>query len=256
MRAADDADVPGAAQGSEPPVVIVALGEPVEIQVAGDACATSWDIRVVNLEGLGTIEQDVQLNLGESPAYAAQNRWRLPVPVGDFALVADLQFGLDVSVHREWQIEGLGFIVPEAFLVDGDGNRVLVLPGCGPTIHLANGYSATDNCDSPGYPDGLDVLQVQAWSAVNLEIPGWTITALDGACGHLSGTEGSRVFEPANGCWLGNFGVGPEASPESSPPAPVRFLARPGEQVVQLNISASRDGDTFSVPMYGLVDGE
>jgi hypothetical protein len=45
-------------------------------------------------------------------------------------------------------------------------------------------------------------------------------------------------------------------APGASPPAPVRFLARPGEQAVLLGITASRDGNTFSVVLYGVVDGE
>jgi len=249
----DDAEVAGAAEGTDPPIVNIALGERVEIQVAGDACATSWDIRVVNLESLRTQEQDVQQNAAESPAYAAQNRWRLLVGAGgDFALVADVRFGPDISVHREWRLAGLGFIVPEAFLVGGDGSRVPVLPGCGLSISLANGYSTSDTCGSIGYPDGLEVLHVAAWSPVLLEIPGWTITSWYGTCGRaIEGVEG-QGFETVNGCYLGNYAVAPGASP----PAPVRFLARPGEQAVQLGITASRDGSTFSVTMYGLVDGE
>jgi hypothetical protein len=250
--APDDADMAGAADGAEPPVVSIALGEPVEIQVSGDACATSWDIRVVNLENLATMDQDVQHNPAESPAYAAQNRWRLRVGVGDFALVADLRFGADVAVHREWRLAGLGFVMPGAFLVDGDGSRVAVLPGCGLSFTLANGYSASDSCGSIGYPDGLEVLHVAAWSPVVLDIPGWTITSWNGTCGRvIEGVEG-QGFETVNGCYLGNYTVAPGASP----PAPVRFLARPGEQSVLLGITASRDGNTFSVVMYGVVDGE
>jgi hypothetical protein len=247
--------VVGVPDGASPGIVSVDPGDEAEFAVEGDACATSWSFTISSVLGTDRGEPD---RIGEldnptdDPRYAAQNRWRVPVPVGTFDLVARLRFGPSVEAVRLWRLVGRGFTVPEAFLVGADGSRVLVLPGCGLSVTLANGYSTADTCGSMGYPDGLEVLHVPAWSPVVVEIPGWAITSWSGACGRVSAAEGSEYFEAVNGCNLGNFAVAPGASP----PAPVRFLARSGEHSVQLGITASRDEDTFSVPLYAVVDGE
>lgn len=245
--------VPGIAgsDGSgEPPAVSIGLGDTAEITIVGAACATSWTIEL--LAGTGApFERDRVDNPDHDPNHASQNRWEVRVPVGEYRLIATIALGPGIEIVREWRVTGLGFTVPEAFLVAADGTRVAVLPGCGLTIELANGYSASDSCGSLGYPAGLEVLRVPAWSAVVLEVPGWTILGWNGSCGDVRTDEsGPEYFEWA--CSLGGFWGGAGALP----PGPAQFLARPGEFVVQAYVTATRDGDQFSVPMFALVAGE
>jgi hypothetical protein len=240
----------GAPVGSDPPVVSVGVGDPLEIAVVGDACATSWDIRLLLDERVDETEH--QDNPLEDPAFAAQNRWRMRVVVAEYRLVAELRFG-SLELVRHWLVAGNPFVVPDAMLFGTDGSRVFALPGCGTMLQLANGYSAGDNCGSIGYPAGLEALHVPAWSVVTFEIPGWSIDSWYGSCGRIDTDGGGyESFNPVNGCYLGGYGV----TDGAEPPGPARFLARPGDQVVQLYVSATRDGDTFQVPLFAVVTGE
>ena len=88
---------------------------------------------------------------------------------------------------------------------------------------------------------------------MTLEIPGWTISSWYGACGRIDVDGGGlEYFNQVDSCYLGGYSL----TGGASPPAPARFLARPGEQVIQLYVTATRDGDTFQVPMFALVTGE
>jgi hypothetical protein len=244
------AGIAGTHEFGEPPDVSIGLGDTAELTIVGAACATSWTIATLTGNGETYDSEDFE-NPEQNPDYAAQNRWRVRVPVGEHRLVATLRFGPDLEVSREWRVIGLDFTVPETFLVGANGSRVLALPGCGLTLELANGYSAGDSCGAIGYPAGLEVLHVPAWSAVVLEIPGWTIIGWNGSCGHVvTDVSGPEHFEWV--CSLGGFQGGSGALP----PGPARFLARPGEFVVQAYVTATRDGDQFSVPMFALVAGE
>lgn len=248
--------VVGVPEGGAPGVVSVDPGDEAEIAVEGAACATSWSFTISSVLGTERGEPD---RIGEldnptdDPRYAAQNRWRVSVPLGTFDLVARLHLGPGVEVVRLWRLVGREFTVPEAVVFAGDGSRVLALPGCGITLQLANGYSAGDSCGSIGYPAGLEALHVPAWSVVTFEIPGWSIASWYGSCGRIDvDGSGLEYFNPVNGCFLGGYSV----TDGAEPPGPARFLARPGEQVVQLYVTASRDGDTFQVPMFAVVTGE
>jgi hypothetical protein len=252
LSAPGTAPIAGALELDGAPIVPIGPGEALELSVAGDGCAASWAISLLDATTSGPSTVISIENPTDDLAWAAQNRWQIDAPPGTYDLVASLHFGPGVDLVRAWRVVAREFTVPEAFLIGGDGTRVAVLPGCGLSISLANGYSAIADCGSIGYPDGLEVLHVAAWSPVVLEIPGWTISSWSGTCGRaIEGVEG-QDFETVNGCSLGNYSVAPGASP----PAPVRFLARPGEQAVLLGITASRDGNTFSVVLYGVVDGE
>ncbi len=245
--------VAGAPDGAAIPVVSIGLGDHGTLAIAGDVCAIAWDIELLNAANGVRADQDVILNPADDPAYASQNRWDIQTGVGEYDLVASVHLAPGLDVVRVWRVTGLGFTVPDTFLVGADGSRVMVLPGCGLTLSLANGYSGVDSCRSIGYPVGLELLHVPAWSRVTIEIPGWTISGWNGYCGRVSTDDtGLEFFDSGAGCGLGSY----TAAPGASPPAPAQFLARPGEQVVQLWITAIRDGDSFSGPMFARVIGE
>jgi hypothetical protein len=250
VSAPGQAAVLGGPAGTDPPTASVGVGDRLEIAVVGDACATSWDIQLLLDENVAVTQR--RDNPLEDPDFAAQNRWTIQVFAEESRLVAELHFG-GLRVVREWRVVGIPFLVPEAALVGPDGSRVLALPGCGLVLALASGYSAGDDCGSMGFPAGLVTLHVPAWSVVTFEIPGWSISSWYGSCGRIDvDGGGNETFSQLNGCYLGGYSV----TGDASPPAPARFLARPGEQVVQLYVSATRDGDTFQVPMFAVVTGE
>lgn len=246
--------VAGVPDGEEGPIVTIPVGELPSLAVTGDACARSWSIAILRPETGEAVSTDAVANLNDDPAWVAQNRWIVrPANLGTFVVVARLHFGPGVDVVRRWRIVVEGFTVPDTFLVAENGARVRALPGCGLTITLANGYSAGDSCGSIGYPEGLDVLRVPAWSRIALEIPSWTITYWTGTCGQVETDEfGVQSYNAPDGCSLGGYTVDATASP----PAAAQFLARPGEFDLQLYVSASRNGDSYNVPMYARVAGE
>lgn len=251
VGAPGQAAVAGGADEADPPIANVGVGDLLDVAVVGDACATSWDIRLVPDES-GREATDTQDNPSNDPAFAAQNRWQLRVDVAYSRLVAALRFG-DLQVVRYWRVVGQPYLAPGAIIVAADGRQVAVLPGCGTVVRLANGYQASDSCASIGFPTGLETLRVPAWSVVTIEVPGWTISSWSGSCGQVtSDGAGLDYFNQVDGCYLGNYVV----TGGATPPAPARFLARPGEQVVQLGLTVTRDGDTVEVQLYGLVTGE
>jgi hypothetical protein len=245
LTTAGSQPVPGVEAGVIAPVIPVGLGNTIEIAVEGEACATSWTVdhrsgdEIVSVEGFRNATAD--------PRIAAQNRWRFTLqgPVGERDVVVVIRFGPSLLVERTWRIDGLGFNIPEAFVVAADGRRVEAHPGCGLSIELANGYTGVDSCGSIGYEGGGERLVVEAFEPVDLEVPGWEIVGWSGLCGRITVADGTASFD-ATGCGLGGFSMDDTASP----PPPVRFVVPPGEHVLQLSVTAVRDGDRYSVPYY------
>jgi hypothetical protein len=101
-----------------------------------------------------------------------------------------------------------------------------------------------DECGSIGYDGGGERLEIDADEVLDLEVPGWTIVRWTGQCGQLTEVDGATVFD-YRGSGLGGFGVDAIAS---APPA--RFVVPPGDWVVMLLITATRDGDRFMVPYF------
>jgi hypothetical protein len=245
--------VMGVADGTDASMVTIPLGENGTLAVVGDACARSWDVGVFDAQTGRAFRSDVVGNPTDDPDHVAQNRWNVWATVGDFFLVANLHFGPGIDVMKVWRIAGPNFTVPETVLIAADGRRIAARPGCGLTYQLPNGYSVTDACDQFRLPDGVRLLRVPAWSRLVLEVPGWTITIWDGACGRVGDRfEGFEVFTEADYCPLGGYSV-PDGA---SPPGPVQFLARPGEWAVRLHVRAERGGTFFDGQVYALVTGE
>jgi hypothetical protein len=236
------------------------VGERAILAVSGDACARSWDVRVVDPETQELAAGVVFSNTREDPEWASQNRLQIPAVTGTYDVIASLHFGPGIDVVRTWRLLGRGFTVPEAFIVTEGGSRVRLLPGCGLALTLANGYSTQDRCAAAGgwgsWPadvarDELARLRVPAWSRLEVDVPGWVITSWSGTCGDLAPDASGVELFTGSGGMLGGYSVAGSASP----PAPAQFLARPGEFVVEITAHASRGGDSYDVRMYALVAG-
>jgi hypothetical protein len=249
MAAPSVAPVAGLPFGADSPTVDVGLGDAVEIAVEGDACATSWTIErrtdagIVPLDGVPNVDND--------PRRAAQNRWRFTLPAGESVVIATMRFGPSVIAERAWLVRVAAFSIPAAFLLAPDDRRVAAVAGCDLSLELANGYTAADSCGSLGYDGSGDSLVVAALQPIVFEIPGWTIVAWSGECGQIvAEADGTTTFV-SGGCDLGGFDAG-----GASFPPDVRFVLRPGEHVVRLQVSATRNGDLINVPFYAMVTAE
>ncbi|MCI0583034.1 MAG: hypothetical protein L0227_09115 [Chloroflexi bacterium] len=238
--------VSGVASGEVLPEVVIGLGETIEIAVAGAACATSWTIEARAGEAILSIEG--VLNDGNDPARASQNVWQFRLPDGsnEAELVVILRFGSAGLVERLWQVRSAPFQAPPVFVVAADGRRVAADPGCGLGLERANGFTAGDGCNELGYEPG-ERLTVDADEPLGLEIEGWTIVAWSGSCGSLVESDEEDAFEPS-GCSLGGFDI--QGFEGSGNPPPIRFVLPAGDHVLQLWITATLDGDRFSVPYF------
>jgi hypothetical protein len=241
----------GIVPGSDLPVASIALGDTGLVELLGGFCATAWQIEVTEAVGGSTVAEQVFDGSGGVPPGAGRT-WRIDPGVGTFNLVAYLEIGTDSLVVRAWRVVENSFVVPAARLTGVAGGSASMLPGCGLLVSLANGYENREACPTIGYPAGLEVLRVPAWSPVTLEIPGWDILTWSGECGSLGPNDsGTEVFL-ADECTLGSYDIDPGAQPR----APVRFLVRPAPHVVRISVTAQRAGDRFTAILYGLVDGE
>lgn len=252
--------IAGVPDGTAAPVAEIPVGERGGIAVTGDACARSWTIEVLDADTGERLYRDAVLNSNDDPGWISQNQWRIRPVTGSYDVVVSLHFGPGVDVVRVWRIIGRGFTVPDTFLEAANGSRVRAVPGCGLTFTLVNGYSDDNPCGLGGgwgaqpagvARDELALLRVPAWSRVTLEIPGWTITSWNGACGQIEADPSGAEFFNAPECMLGGYFV----DETDSPPAAAQFLARPGEFVVQLAVTAHGSGGRYDVRMYARVAG-
>ncbi|MEW5992435.1 MAG: hypothetical protein AB1736_13980 [Chloroflexota bacterium] len=244
MTTTDSGAVPGVEAGVEPPAVTVGPGDRIEIAVTSLACATSWTIDARTRDTIETVEGVP--NIFNDPGRAAQNRWRFMLPDSEprVDLVVVLRFGPAVLVERLWRVTISRFEVPTAFVVAPDGRRAPASVGCGLNLQLASGYTASDSCDDIGYDGGGTPFDIAAFEALEVEVPGWTIVGWYGRCGLVTTADGPAVFE-SSGCELGGFAI-----EGSETPPPARFVLQPGSQVLELQVTATRDGDRFSVAYY------
>lgn len=251
LTAPGSGPVAGAAEGGDLPVVNVGLGDQIELAIADDACALSWSLTILDLETGDTVQAETVLNPNDLPEVAHQNRWPILVPNGAHDLVATFHFGPGIDVVRFWRVVGLSFDIPTTSVTAEDGSTVNAVPICGLSVELANGYSAGDDCGGFEVPQDLPVLRVPAWSRIVVEVPGWTITSWNGQCGRTpSDGGGGTSFEYL--CSLGGYYV----EDGLAPPGPAQFIARPGDQAVQVFVSATNETGRFSVPMMLRVVGE
>ncbi len=246
---ADAAPIAGAVdRETTPPEVHARSGDLVRIIVDGEACAVRWNIELFNVETGDTTTVDVISNPADDPAYAAQNRWTIPV-VGNRILTATLRFPGGLEIVRTWRVTVDPFTAPALYLVGSDGRRFQASAGCGLSVRLSNGYEAGDDCGSIGYAPGPEALMVRAYRVIHLDLPGWQIISWGASCGRVT-TVDTEQFESPDGCGLGG-GASDDASPLVDPPA---FVLPPGDTVVQIGIGAiDGAGNQFNLTYYAHV---
>lgn len=216
------------------PLVAGIFPDQVEVRVAGDACATSWRIDLLDPVTAELISQTTQENPRENPYSMSQNRIRLQgLAIGRTIVRAVVRFGRDREARATWELVLGGPPVPTVVVTGPDGRRVTALPGCGVTWSLPDGTSAGERCRTFMIPDGLQVLDVRSDDTVRLDVPDWQITAWNIGCG--TGEAGGEFLQPGD-CGLGGDGDG------SAPARPVRFLPFPGRTVTVAWLAGTRNG--------------
>ena len=234
------------------PAILAPLGEAIVISSDGNPCAVGWSFESLDPESRARWTMDGWDAATAGGTLATQDRWQIQPELGTRLLLATLQFPGGIEVVRAWRVTVDPFSIPEAFLVGPDGTRTAAGAGCGLSMNLANGYSAADSCGGIGYPLGLDTLHVMAWQPVRFEIPGWDILSWYAACGKVVSIAGDPDSFDGQGCELGGA-----TSDDGGPLAdPVSFVLPPGPTVVQISVSAIRNGDRFWVSFYAPVVAE
>ena len=242
---------PGAAEGAELPVVNVDLGDHFEIVTVDAACALSWTITVFDAESGDVVDIDTFLNPDDLVSVGSQNRWRYLAEVGAHDVVAALHLGPGLDVVRFWRVVGEDFTMPDVVLSGDDGASVKAEPGCGLSVELGNGYTDGEECGPLELPASIPELRVPAWSLVSLDVEGWDLRSWSGQCGHVADDGGGGAWfewECSLGGFYGDAGM--------EPPGPAQFLARPGDQLIQLYVQGHNDAGTFNANLYVRIVGE
>lgn len=247
LTGAADGPVEGMLGATVPPLVSVRIGDPLDIRVAGDACAISWTITGAQTETGFDTPFDQQDNASNDPFLYAQNRWPLhDVPTGRVTVSATIRFSADVSVTNRWLIDVAGADVPTIRIATPNGTTAQTARSlCGASWVFTAGASGFEFCNGNEVPDGLPVLSVPPETPLRIEAPGWTIRTWGGACGRLDPATTGQMLS-VNGCDLGGW-YGDGSLPI---PGPAVFLPRTAGPVVRIFVQAERKGTVATVVVF------
>lgn len=239
--------VEGALGATVPPPVPVRIGDPLEIRVAGDACALGWAIAGAQVETGFNTTFDQQDNASNDPFLYAQNRWPLhDLPTGRMTVGATIRFSADVSVTNRWFLDVAGADVPTIRIVTPNGSTTPTVRAlCGATWVFTAGASGFEFCAANEVPDGLPVLSVPPETPLRIEAPGWIIRTWGGSCGRLDPASSGQMLS-VNGCDLGGW-YGDRSLPI---PGPAVFLPRTAGPLVRIFVQAERNGTVATVVVF------
>lgn len=162
------------------PEITIGTNAATTIVVAGSTCALGW---VIDFDGRTTL--DVLANGAMDPAYAAQNRFELPLaafPGRDALLRAQLMLP-ELSVRASWAVEIDRLEHPIGKLHWLDNQVTTAVEGCDVAIETATGWrEPTDACDVRETP--FDEKTMGLHSNFTFELSGWDVELNGFACGH------------------------------------------------------------------------
>ena len=240
-----------------PPITPVRLGDPIEIRVAGDACAIAWAIRAEQPVDGGVSDIEREDNAANDPFLFAQNRWRLhDLWTGTTVINATIRFSADVVVTNRWHLDVQGGAVPAARIVAPNGAAVdAVHAQCGASWQYESGTGGYEYCTGNSIPPPLIALRVAPETPLRVEVPGWTIVGWGGDCGRLDPSNPDQPYQNVDGCGLGGWWHGVEGPPPSGLPAvPAAFLPRSTGPLVQLYLTVQRGGVTVSFGVWAMIE--
>lgn len=229
------------------------------LTIAGDRCAVGWRILAGPVPAPGApFEAGLSLhemteNPMRDPAIAAQNEFQFYlVPLGEFVLVAELEFGTTDRATIYWRLEIASPDVPAGAVgTRTAGSLTPLTVGCGTWLEVIIDnrglvISATTPCwglageSWPAVPDGSDV-DLTAGDLLRVDIPGHAIR-------DWMLEYDLRIGEPGSSRVLGSgyFETPPELIDIPAPP--------PGEWIVRLWLSVETEVGRMGIPYYFLLD--
>jgi len=230
------------------PYVPAVLGESLALDIAGATCAVSWEIRLIDPYSGYLYLVSSATNPSEDLTVAAQNHWEIQV-LREYLVIASLHFRGGPTVTRTWHVVPASFQMPAAFIVGPDGTRFEASAGCGLTLRLGSGYESADSCETTGYFPGEDALRVAAYAPLRFEIAGWRIVSWSAGCAAME--VDSDIWDDKLGCDLGSAHADDAAGTSLDP---VVFLARPGDLVIRVSVTAvGPNGDEFEGSYFARV---
>lgn len=246
-------------------VVAVAIGPEPIITIAGDRCAVNWRLVAGPMPAMGQeflpqLElQEMHENPTGDPAVAAQNEFRLDyVPLGEFILMADLEFERDWRARVYWRLEIIGPEIPRGSVrARSGGVATAMVTGCGVELQTGGAVGGIDLYDSiwltattpcwgiaaeswPVVPKEASV-RVASGDLLHVEVPGhpirdWTLN------------YDQRIGEPGSIQSLGSGWLGIAADAIDIPAPP------PGEWVVRIWLQTESQTGRMGIPYYFLLD--
>ena len=147
----------GATGASSPSLVPVQIGDRIELQVRGDACALAWDFTTAPDSNAEFTHSDGEPNPGNDPFLFAQNRWLLQdLPTGQVTVTATVRFSADISTTARWRLDVHGRDVPAVRITAPDGGSVVAARApCGAAWIAVDATSGYEIC-AVGPPAGHD----------------------------------------------------------------------------------------------------
>ncbi len=163
------------------PEVTIGTNAVTTIVVAGSTCALGW---VIDFDGTTTL--DVLANGAMDPAYAAQNRFELPLaayPGKDALLRAQLLLP-GFSVRASWVVQISRLEHPVARLRWMDGDQLDAVEACNVAIELASGWrEPTEACEVREAP--VEAKALGTGGTFTFVLAGWDVEFNGVACGHV-----------------------------------------------------------------------
>ncbi len=239
--------------GSPGPVstpISVPLGAELLVVTEAERCAVGWSIDAIpgsNLGNRGPRQLAWYDNAVLDQAIAAQNRFPLALgPIGgDWDIVARLKFADGTRVDIAWAVRVEGLTVPP-LLIGRMGHAAVAKAwvGCGFSLHLRNGYEASDACESNLPEEPLETFVVGQGDRLTFDGGGWSIVDWwQATTGVFRGEP--AAFEEKEGGFLRSA---------SSPPVDFPVPKSIGTWTLGLGTCLVRDGNQICGTWYVKVD--
>ncbi len=242
----------GATGVSSPSLVPVQIGDRIELQVRGDACALAWDFTTAPDSNAEFTHTDGEPNPGNDPFLCAQNRWLLQdLPTGQVTVTATVRFSADISTTARWRLDVQGRDVPAVQITAPDGASVAAARApCGAAWIAVDATSGYEICAVATLPATIPFLAAEDESLIRIEVPGWTIMNWGASCGRPDPSSPTSPFAILEGCDLGGWYVdgGPNAPPNA--PTPVVFLSRAAMPLYRIFVQVQRGTEVVTTTVY------
>jgi hypothetical protein len=232
-----------AADRGRDPVSSVAIGldqqHAAEIRIAGDVCATSWQITAhgTGADGnAGNAGLETTLARAENPGQfagsIAQNRFAVDgIGPGEWIVRAALTFPQGSEV-LSWRVKTDAFLFGRGVLTVGSQRVAGELLGC-PGWFVGDAGGQDDCGPLPWFVAGAPTLRLARPASARFELPGWAID--DGTVTVVRTADAKRTSTPSP--------ISQAIIPEGSAFADVRIPA--GDVVVRISVGARRSNAGF-----------